>query len=135
MTHGPIPRIGSFLSIKDTIDYEDPISLAPIYCAFKISESVNVHSFPFIDLFQKIASTDQLNTISLSAEHVDPQLNPHISLENKLSDIKIRVAYISGGIFPRIFFFFRLLFFIPRNNRLSSENIIIKIIFFLIIRN
>ena len=97
MTRGPVPRIGSFLTIKDTIEYEDPISLVPIYCAFKITESVNIHSFPFIDLFQKIASQDQLNTISLSAEHVDPQLNPYITLENKLSDIKVRVPLINGG--------------------------------------
>jgi hypothetical protein len=98
MTKQPICRIGSFLNLKDIIEYEDPISMGPIYCAFRITESINIHSYPFIDLFQKIASQDQLNVISISAEHVDPQLNPQINLENKLSDIKVKVAYLNGGI-------------------------------------
>lgn len=97
LTRGPIARIASFLSMRDALDYEDPVSLVPIYCAFKISESINIHSFSFIDLLQKIASQDQLNTISLSAENTDPQLNPHINLENKLSDLKIKVPYLNGG--------------------------------------
>jgi hypothetical protein len=97
LTKRPICRIGSFLSIKDCLEYEDSISMAPIYCAFRITDSVNIHSFPFIDLFQKIASQDQLNVISISAEHLDPQLNPQIALENKLSDIKVKVPFLNGG--------------------------------------
>ena len=105
----PFPRLASFSNLKDKIELEDSISLAPIYCAFKLNESdQNVYSYPFINFLQKISSPDQLNSISLSLENSKSQLHPQISLENKLADTQIRVPYVNGGIIIIVYFFYWL---------------------------
>lgn len=93
------PRLASFINTKDGQLYEDPISLAPIYCAFKINKTG--YSLPFIDLFQKISSSDQLNEISLSVDENQQAskltLFNHMSLENSISNALVRVPMINGA--------------------------------------
>ena len=70
--------------------YEDPVSLAPIYCACKVNEAVL--SQPFLEFFQKTSPEDPLNQLSASDE-----LQMDLSLESLVSKATVRVPLLNGS--------------------------------------
>ncbi len=101
MTRSVIPRIANFLNIKDKIDFEDGISLAPYYCPIKLARTVTnspIYSKQFLETFQKmIQSNDSLNVISLISHQNDEKV-PCFKTENEISNIIVRVPYLNGGM-------------------------------------
>lgn len=97
----PLPRISSFTSIRDRIEFEDPISLVPSLRPTKIifDKIVLNYSLPFVNFFQKVSFADDLlNFISLSAhDSLNYPKSLNLTLENKLSDTQVRVPYINGS--------------------------------------
>lgn len=96
------PRICSFSNLKEKIEMEDPISLAPLYQATKLTfdnkTEIN-YSLPFLSLFQRVSSSDDLlNFISLSAHNSSkyPKMF-NLDLENKLSDSLVCVPLLNGS--------------------------------------
>lgn len=85
------------MSLKDSIEFEDPISLAPIYCAFDLNKSNtgNTYSKPIINIIHQICNIDHLNCLSLSSN--DPKLRHNLGSEIKISDAIVRVPYLNGS--------------------------------------
>jgi hypothetical protein len=102
ITRSVIPRIASFLNIKDKIDYEDSLSIAPFYCPIKFSRTVtnsSKHSKQFLETFQKmLQSNDSLNVISLSVYQNDEK-TPCFKTENDVSNLIVKVPFLNGGIY------------------------------------
>lgn len=100
-------RLSVFTESKDKMSYLDPISLAPIYCAFKINKTG--YSLPFIHFFQNISADDPLNEISLSVQENQYALKSavfnNIPLENSISDSSVRIPLINGSKTIKISFF------------------------------
>ncbi len=96
-----MPRLATFLNLNETLQFEDPFSLAPLYCPVKLSNLYSTNSMlfskNFLNIFQKMCrSSDHLNIISLSINQND-QIIPCFNTENKLSDLKAKIPYFNGG--------------------------------------
>jgi len=101
-----IPRICLFSStgvdVKQRVDFEDPISLTAYWRPFKISANTMEmnYSLPFLNIFQKISSPDDLlNVISQSCHDNSTRYSQslNMTLENKLSEAQVRAPYICSG--------------------------------------
>ena len=100
------PRLSVFQSTTEELNFQDSISLSPIHCAFKINKTG--YSLNFIDFFQKIASSDLLNEISLSIEEnqyaAKTVLFNYIDFEESISNTMVHSPLLNGGnIFTFIF--------------------------------
>lgn len=57
-----------------------------------------MYSYPFLEFFHKIAATDSLNLISYSSDVSISDLEPSIDIENKMSNVKVKIPCINGGM-------------------------------------
>jgi hypothetical protein len=78
-------------------NYQDPISLSPIYCAFKASNASSIYSYPFLNFFKKISMDDPLIEINLLKDMKNILNNINIELENNLSKCTVRLPSVNGG--------------------------------------
>jgi hypothetical protein len=53
-------RLVKFKYPDDAIKYEDPVSLAPLYCPIKLKGNTGVYSEPFIEFFYSKCKLDFL---------------------------------------------------------------------------
>ncbi len=92
-----IPKLCSFTQLDDKIEYEDSLSLGPIYGACNLERIKGQYSYPFVEFFYKISQHDQMNMISLHAEHSN-RLEPSLALESRMSNSTVRIPCVNGGM-------------------------------------
>lgn len=90
------PRFIKFKNQNDSILYEDPISLSPIYCATKLKGLDSVYSEPFIEYFYSQTKQDYLSG-SFPSEANDWK-EYAFDIEACLSKCDSTISFINGGM-------------------------------------
>jgi hypothetical protein len=94
-----LPKYCSLTNPSDKFEFEDPISLGPIYGACNFSKNSNeIYSYSFLEPLLKLSQPDNLNYISIHAQNeADLKLNP--IKEKSVSDYLVKIPYFNGGGF------------------------------------
>jgi hypothetical protein len=92
------PRFIKFKNLADSLLYEDPISLAPVYCATKLKGQDGVYSEPFIEYFYQQTKQDFLSGNHLQLESNSNQWKEYASaVEANVAKCEVTVPFINGG--------------------------------------
>jgi hypothetical protein len=92
-----MPKLCSFVHVNDKIDFEDGLSLGPVYAACSIDRVKVEFSYPFAEFFFKVAHNDQLSLVSQCAPQ-SARLEPSAAFESRMSNSSVRIPCINGGI-------------------------------------
>lgn len=84
------------LCILDELDndYQDCISLAPIFTPLNFKKTNVNYSKSIIDAIRNICSYDGLSLLSLSIQDSSSSIN--FDLENRVSNLKVKIPYLNG---------------------------------------
>ena len=94
-----LPRLVSFLTHDDKINYEDSITLSSIFNTLSISSDGINKTFisgQLLEIFQNVANYDLLNIISSSNENLNLL---DIEYEKKISNLTVKLPLLNGGKF------------------------------------
>lgn len=76
-------------------DYQDCVSLGPVFTPISFDQTKITYSKPMIDALSNICNIDGLSLISLSIqENVSKAIN--VGLENKISNLKVKIPFLNG---------------------------------------